>query len=226
MKKLITANDVRKHVEEQKNIIYVGVKTIITPAARDLANENNIQFSISEKKAEQIPETNKFSREQIEALVKNIDTTHLSANVNPDLIEKIVAEVMANLKKNNKPREMVKEADPCGLRLVRGDSVYLETFNTGKPEDQIKIRELFNLRECPKMSTGFMEIKNTVFDCKVKGDEICYIIQGTLECTVNGNRYLVQTGDVLYVPANSQVKYSALEKVKYFYVTYPAGSKG
>lgn len=225
LKKLITAADVKNCVAEQKNIIYVGPKTIITPSARDEANEYNIQFMVQEE-SQKVPVNSQFSREQIESLVKNVDTTQLSTNLSPALLEKIVSEVMCHLKKNNKPPEPVKEADPCGLRLVRGDSVYLETLNTGHPQDKVKIRELFNLKESPNMSTGFMEIENTVFDCDVKGDEICYIIQGTLECTVNGNSYLGHAGDVLYIPANSKVKYAAFEKVKYFYVTYPAGSKG
>ncbi|KJS86619.1 MAG: hypothetical protein JM58_06600 [Peptococcaceae bacterium BICA1-8] len=225
MKKLITAADVKSYAEQQKNTICVGAKSIITPAARDAANEYKIQFLVTEEPA-QVRGDNKFSREQIENVIKSIDTTHLSANINSDFIEKIVGEVMASLTKCKQPPEMVKEADPCGLRLVRGNTVSLENFNTGNSQDKVKIKELLNLKESPNMSTGFMEIENTAFDCDIKGDEVCYIIQGALECTVNGNRYLGQAGDVLYLPANSKVRYSAPEKAKYFYVTYPAGSKG
>jgi ethanolamine utilization protein EutQ len=224
LKKLITAADVKSFAEEQKSTICIGSKTIITPAARDAASEYNITFVMNEE-SQQVEENKKYTREQIESLVKSIDTKHLSPNIDPALIEKIVAEVMANLKKNLEPPEIVKEVDPCGLRLVRGDSVYLEAFNTGNSQDKIKIRELLNLKESPHMSTGFLELENSVFTTRSKGDEICYIIEGTLECTVNGNRYLGRAGDVLYIPDNSPIKYSTPEKVRYFYVTYPAGSK-
>ncbi|MFZ5945689.1 MAG: cupin domain-containing protein [Bacillota bacterium] len=224
MKKLITAADVKRYAEQQEATIRVGAKSIITPAARDAANEYNIQFVVCGEQ-EQAKGSTQYSREQIQQVVKSIDITNLSPNINPDFIEKIVAEVMATVGKCQKPPEMVKKADPCGLRLVSGNSVYLESFNTGKPQDKVRIRELFNLKESPNMSTGFMEIENTTFECDTKGDEICYIIQGTLECTVNGNSYIGQAGDVLYLPANVKIRYSARDKAKYFYVTYPAGSK-
>lgn len=224
MKKLITAADIKKYAEQQETTIYVNPQCIITPAARDAANECKINIIVNTERKIVGAET-KYSRNQVENLIKNIDTTHLK-NVNPALIKKIVGEVMATLIKSQQPPQIEKEADPCGLRLVRGDSVYLENFNTGNPQDDVKIKEILNLKESPNMSTGFMELDNTSFDCDIKGDEVCYIIGGTLECTVNGNKYLGKAGDVLFVPANSKVKYSTQDKVKFFYVTYPAGCKG
>lgn len=227
MKKLITAADVKNYSEQQKDTIFIDTNTIITPAAKDAANESRIRFVVKEdsEKVHQTQKNNGISMEQVEALVKDIDTTHFSAKINPELVQKIVIEVMANLEKCKRSPEIIKLADPSGLRIVRGESVKLETFNTGIPQDNIKIKELLTLRESPNMSTGFMEMEQTVCEFNNKGEEISYIIQGTLECTINGNKYLARAGDVLYVPANSKVSYSAHEKVKYFYVTYPSGSK-
>ncbi|MFZ7101276.1 MAG: cupin domain-containing protein [Peptococcaceae bacterium] len=224
MKKLITAADIRNYAEQKQATVYVGAQCIITPAARDAANDYQIRLITTEEPVRTAGEE-RFPREQIENLVRGIDTSNLSAAVSPQLIEHIVGEVMQTLAKCKQPGELVKEADPCGLRLIRGNSVHLENFNTGNPRDQVKIKELLNLKESPNLSTGFMELENTVFDWSLKGDEICYIMEGALECTVNGNRYTGQAGDVLYLPENSQVRYSAREKTRYFYVTYPAGSK-
>lgn len=198
-------------------MIFVGAKTIVTPAARDAAKEYNIKLIVNEE-PEQIEENNKVSKKQIGSIVKNIDLTQLSSNIHPDLIEKIVVEVISNLKKTKKLPELVKDVDPCGLRLIRGDSVYLENFNTGNSQDNIKLKELFDLKESPYLSSGFIEIENTVYDFEFKRDEICYVLEGNFRCIVNGNKYSVKAGDVLYIPANSKITFSVEDKVKYFFV--------
>lgn len=206
MKKLITANDVKKAAEAKKNTLYVEPGTIITPAAKDSANELNIR--IVEEDQPQLSQ----EATQVAAVGK--------AEITLEFITKIVKEVMASLPGLKQP-EMLKESDPSGLRLVKGNTVVCQKSNTGKASDKVYIKEILTKNESPHMTTGFMQLENTSFSREQKYEEINYITEGTLEITLNGRTYHGEAGDVFYLPKDTSITLSSPGKVNLFFVGYP-----
>ncbi len=208
MKTLISVNEIKSLASAGKKVLYVEPGTIITPAARDAAGEWGIVIKFGLEPQEQVKEPENVSDPVLQT-------------VSPELISKIVMEVMANLPQCH-PTEIVKEVDSSGIRLVRGNSVRCESFNTGNPKDKVGIKEILTIKESPNMCTGFMTLDKTSFDWHLMYEEIDYIVEGTLDITINGKTYRGKAGDVFYIPADSKITFSSSDQVKFFFVTYPA----
>ncbi|MCG8483152.1 MAG: cupin domain-containing protein [Clostridia bacterium] len=143
--------------------------------------------------------------------------------ITKEMISKIVKEVLTNIDDSNSSEPVLKkECDPSGLRLVRGNSVQLEAFPTGKEGDKVAYKEILNIKESPNMATGFLDIEESSFDWFLGYDELDYIIEGTLEITINGKKYSGKAGDVIFIPMNSAVTFSSPDHCKIFFATYPA----
>lgn len=208
MKALITAAEIRKAAENHDNTLYVAEGSIITPAAQDAAKEFGVDIIISPSPS--------LSQEDIANRLGPVKIP--SSNLDPDLVSRIIAEVMTCLKQSKQPSQLLKEADPSGLRIVKGDSVVLEDFNTGNPNDHLQIKELFNKKECSAFSVGFMAVETKHYTTTNSNDEIDFIIEGTLECSVEGRKYSVQAGDILLIPAHTKITLTADQKVKLLYI--------
>nr|WP_315989650.1 cupin domain-containing protein [Desulforamulus aquiferis] len=139
-----------------------------------------------------------------------------------ELIAAIVKQVLATLPRAKRAGELVKEVDSTGLRLVKGSSVVCEKLNTGRTDDGVAVKEIFNKKECPQMTTGFMTLEQTNYFCLMNNEEVYYLIDGTMEVEVKGNIYRGEAGDVFYLPKNTAVTLSTKEQAKIFFVTYPA----
>lgn len=211
MKRLVAVSDIKDLAGTGKKALYVEPGTIITPAARDAANEMGISISFGQEPEQVAPEA---------APVKVLPES-LPETICPDLIAKIVMEVIANLPQY-KPAEIVKEVDPGGLRLVRGSSIRRKTPKTGNVKDKVEIKELFTPGESPNLCAGIMILDRTSCRRNLSHEEIDYIVEGSLEITVNGKTYRGNPGDVIYIPADSSITFSSSGEVKLFFVTHPA----
>jgi ethanolamine utilization protein EutQ len=67
-----------------------------------------------------------------------------------------------------------------------------------------------------------MEMKETTFDWTLRYDEMDYIIEGTLDILIDGEKITGNAGDMIYIPKDSKIQFSAPKYAKFFYVTYPA----
>ncbi|MTI81609.1 MAG: cupin domain-containing protein [Firmicutes bacterium] len=204
-KQLVTAKDIEKIAGTGENVLYVQPGTIITPAAKDAAEE----FSV------QIKEESKGEPQQSIGVKDNTQT-----DVTPELIARIVKEVMASFQ-DGQAVEPIREVDSSGFQLVKGDSVVFGKFDTGTPNDSVGIKELLAKKESVNMTAGFMELDSTSFSYNQKHEEVNYVIEGTLDISINGTTYHGKAGDVMYVPKNTVVTFSTIDKVKFFYVTTP-----
>lgn len=211
MKILITAADVKKICDRQDKKLYVSPQTIITPAAKDTARECGVQI-VFENHLQAVPAA---GQPQVQV------PAPAPAAINPDLIAKIVQEVIASMHIVKTEALLDKVADPSGMRLVRGESVVLDDYPTGHRQDKIKMKELFSAKESPYMSAGFMSLEDTAFTNEPKYEEIAYVLDGTVECVVNGCKYIGWSGDTFYLPANTKITLSTMGKAKLFYVTHP-----
>lgn len=144
----------------------------------------------------------------------------LDMNISEDLISRIVNEVMGTLITEDK--QLKKPTEPDRVRLIRGDSVVYETFDTGNPNDQVTFKEILTIEECPNMATGFLKIEKSSFDWYLGYDELDYVIEGTLEITYNGKTYTGYAGDVLFIPKETPVTFSSPDHCKFFFAAYPA----
>ncbi|SDH20825.1 MULTISPECIES: cupin domain-containing protein [Clostridia] len=216
MKTLISVNEIKSLAGAGKKVLYLEPGTIITPAARDAANEWGI--TIKNGPAPQEPEVCCQPVKEETTLASE----PVVSSVSPEMISRIVMEVMAKLPQFCMP-EIVKEVDPkSGFCLVKGNTVACDTFDTGNPKDKVGIKEILTRRESPNMATGFMTMEKSSFDWHLGYEEIDYVVEGTLEFIVNGKKFTGHAGDVFYIPAGTDVTFTTPDKCKFFFVTYPA----
>lgn len=216
MKKLVTAADIKNC--GQNKTLYLEPGTIVTPSARDLAAEMGVAL-----KKGAPPECAVQAEASVaEAVEERCETVTKMNEISPDLIAKIVKEVLASIPGLPQAPGMAKEGDPSGVRLVRGQTVHCEPFNTGNPRDKVGLTEILNSKESPNLATGFMTMDNSAFDWRLMYDEIDYVVEGTLEIIVNGKKFSGQPGDVIFIPRDTTVTFSTPDKVRFFFVTYPA----
>lgn len=234
MKKLITAADIKSIPGAGQRVLYAGTDTIITPAARDTAAELGvtIQYGAAPELGITIQNgTATAAPADVQTPADSAGSVRTGVGCGPgralegisqELIARIVREVLGAMPGLRKEPELVTEADPSGVRLVRGESVKCEPFDTGKPNDKVGIKEILTIRESPDMAAGFMTLEESAFTWNLTYEEVDYIVEGTLDIIVNGKTYRGKAGDVFYIPRNTTVTFSTPDKAKFFFVTYPA----
>jgi ethanolamine utilization protein EutQ len=226
MKKLITAADVKKSIENGEKYMNIDSNTIITPSARDYASDNKIKF-IDKPIKKFNDETTCPEEKSLQQNLKEEDDTinkisQELTGVDRKLIEKIVKEVIAEKMLLKMTNSFQKECDPSGLRLIRGNTVKCEKFDTGNPDANVGLKDIVSTKESPNMGAGFMTIENSSFDWELCYEEFDYIVEGNLDITIDGKTYKGKAGDVFFIPKNSKITWSTKDYAKFFYTTYPA----
>ncbi|GAB6085141.1 cupin domain-containing protein [Alkaliphilus crotonatoxidans] len=213
MKRLIVAKDVEAIMKQGETEIYVDGNVIITPSARDLAKANGIAFTTTPP-IDPLKAVKKTS-----SPIDGIDNEMLITLFKAMMDQGLLQEMLNCLNIPSTP--YVSERDPGGFKLVRGNTVKMDEFDTGNPGAKVHCQELINKEEA-KMSAGFLTIENSRFDWKLAYEEIDYVIEGTLTVEINGKTYTAHSGDVLFVPAGARVVWGSPDKARIFYTTYPA----
>ncbi|WP_454055277.1 cupin domain-containing protein [Clostridium sp. Marseille-Q7071] len=214
MKKLICAKDVEALILKGEKTLYVDGSEIITPSAQDLAKNNGIVFTV----AAPAPKVQDLGVNKTPS-IDNIDSEMLLNFFRKMMDKGLLEEMLQCLKQKNLPFEA--ECDPNGLKVVRGNTVKMDVFDTGNPNAKAYFQELVSKKES-KMSAGFLVIENSKFDWELTYEEIDYVIEGTLTVEINGKTYTAYPGDVLFVPSGSKVVWGSPDKARVFYTTYPA----
>jgi len=216
VKTLISVNEIKSLASTGKKVLYIEPGTIVTHAARDAATDMGIALKYGTAPEE--PEVCCAPVKEVET----VSSEPVVSSVSPEMISRIVMEVMAKLPQFCIP-EMVKEVEPeSGFALIKGNTVTCESFNTGNPKDKVGIKEILTIKESPNLATGFMTMEETAFDFHLKYDEIDYVVDGTLEFIVNGKKFTGHAGDVFFIPNDTKVTFSTPDKCRFFFVTYPA----
>jgi ethanolamine utilization protein EutQ len=117
---------------------------------------------------------------------------------------------------------MEKHVDPSGVIHVKTSSVKCLPFDTGKAGDKVSLVDVVNASESPRLGIGVMEMTRTAFDWTLHYDEADYIIEGSLSIVINGNAITGNKGDIIFIPKESKISFSAKEYVRFMYVSYPA----
>ena len=204
MKKLVCAKDIEALGARGETVCYVDGDTIVTPSARDAAEERGIVFS------EQMPVSGAAGAAApgVQEIAAGQVVQVRQALVERGLLEDIF-----------KPFESERHGN--GLKVVRGGSVKMDVFETGTPGAKAFFQELVNKEES-HISAGFLVIDHSEFPWELTYEEIDYVIEGTLTVTIDGKKYTAHAGDVLFVPSGSKVIWGAPDKARIFYATYPA----
>lgn len=217
MKKLVCTNEVKAAAEKGQKQFCIDCNTIITPSAKDLAKQLGVEFTVDS------PTAGNHIAKDCGLQKKDSQETE----IDPDMIYQVVKAVLANrllagVAAPSPEMPFRADCDPkSGLKIVRGRTVKLETFETGDPSTNVDYREVVS-KDDSQMSAGFLTIEKSSFEWELCYEEIDIILEGSLSITINGETYHAHQGDVLFVPKSSKVTWSSAEYVKLFYVTYPA----
>ncbi|MGG7165538.1 cupin domain-containing protein [Clostridium ihumii] len=214
MKKLICAKDIETLIVNGKKAFLIDGSEIITPAAKELAVNNQIVFTTEDLK-EEVQSTEKKETSNLE----NIDSEMLMKLFKAMMEKGILQELIECLKPKNALFDA--ECDENGLKVVRGNTVKMDVFDTGNKDARVYFQELVSKEES-KMSAGFLIIEDSKFEWELTYEEIDYVIEGTLTVEINGKTYTAHKGDVLFVPSGSKVVWGSPDKARLFYATYPA----
>lgn len=132
------------------------------------------------------------------------------------IVRQVVSELVAQ------KRDVVKNVDPSGVMSINFDDIKLDKFDTGNPSDKVFLKDVLSLEESPRLGCGVMQMDESAFDWTLKYDEVDYVVEGTLEVIVNGRKTVANAGEIIFIPKNSSIVFSAPEHARFIYVTYPA----
>jgi ethanolamine utilization protein EutQ len=117
--------------------------------------------------------------------------------------------------------------DKSGAVVVRGSSVALGRFEAAGPTRNVGLADVVTGKDGAPMTAGFMSWnREDSFPWKLDYDEIDYVLEGVLHVGIDGRTLQAKAGDVLYLPRGSQVVFGTPNRVRVFYVTYPADWAG
>ena len=218
MKKLVCLKEVEDLCKKGLKVFNIEEGTIITPSAKDFAKNNSIEFVVG-CQCSNVPQNTPQ---------EPVCNSGSKAPIDSDLIYSVLQKMISNgnfnefLGKFMKEQNYLSETDPCGFKVVRGNTVKYEALDTVNPADAGKVyyQELIGADSGSPMNAGFMTIERCNFDWDVAIHEIYYIIEGTLTVTIDGKVYTAYPGDSIYAPKGSKVAFGSPDKVKVFYVTY------
>lgn len=134
-----------------------------------------------------------------------------------DIIRQVIREELQ--KDQGAPRRQV---DPSGVIGMGLEGLVLEKFPFPIESDRVKLLDLVDLEESPRLGAGLMELDNTSFEWTLTYDEIDYVIEGTLDIVIDGRTVRAEAGEVIFIPKNTKIHFSTPNKTRFLYVCYPA----
>lgn len=220
MKKLICAKDIEAVEKQGQKIFYIDDNTIITPSAKDAAKASGIEFSTgtpdSDCDCNQKKACEPKACEPMQACEGGIDS---------DMIYKVFQAMMekgllTGMFEGISSKPYVSETDCGGLKVVRGNTVKLDVFDTGNPDHKVFYQEIINATDGCSMNAGFITIEGCTFDWETTCEELYHVVEGTLTVTVNGKVYTAQPGDSVFFPKGAKLAFGSPNKMKAFYATH------
>ena len=87
------------------------------------------------------------------------------------------------------------------------------------------IKPFVNTKMGASMAGGVNFLNNASVPWDLTCDELIFCHQGTFRLVVDGQDYVLNPGDLMYVPKDNHVKYEADQKCVIFYAAYPVNWK-
>jgi ethanolamine utilization protein EutQ len=210
MKKLVCAKEIETLNKQGKKVFYIDDNTIITPSAKDAAKAYGIEFSSECNCCEE--KTSEPAKACGGEFDSNMIYTVLKTMMDKGLLK--------GLFDNAPSQPYISETDCGGLKVVRGNSVRLDVFDTGNPEHKVFYQEIINATDGCSMNAGFITIEGCTFDWETTCEELYHVVEGTLTVTVNDKVYTAQPGDSVFFPKGAKLAFGSPNKMKAFYATH------
>lgn len=217
MKKLICLKEAEEFIKTGNKVFHVDKSTLCTPSAKDAFKNAGVEVVIGECTCTGT-EAKEAACGSDKAAYNGIDSEliykALSAMFGSDKLNSILEKFMCEQK-------YLSETS-SGLKIVRGSTVKMDKLDTGNPADDGKVyyQELISASDSSPMNAGFLTIEDCCFDWEVTIHEIYYVIDGSINVTIDGKLCTASAGDCLYAPKGAKVKFGSTGKVKVFYATY------
>ena len=110
------------------------------------------------------------------------------------------------------------------MRILKASSIKTEPFVT-LPEGDLGLVDLFAQAEGAPFSAGVCEIRaGDAVDFDYDNDAaVCFMAEGSIFLTENGERRDLAAGDVFYIPQKQGlvVSFASESYGRFYYVTYP-----
>ena len=87
------------------------------------------------------------------------------------------------------------------------------------------IKPFVNTKMGASMAGGVNFLNNVSVPWDLTCDELVYCHQGTFRLVCDGEDYVLNPGDLMYIPKDNQIKYEADDKCVIFYAAYPVNWK-
>ena len=116
-------------------------------------------------------------------------------------------------------------ANDCPVKKIPVPSLDVgpeHRMDTGRAGDRVWTRDLFTLREAPRLGCGLMVMEDTTFPWTLHYDEMDYVIEGRLDILINGHTVSAGPGEVIHIPKDSSILFSVKGKARFLYFVYPA----
>lgn len=138
-----------------------------------------------------------------------------------NFLEGIIREVIKEeLEKSDDAPKI--QRDPSGVMGIDPKTVKLEPFPFPVDAKRVSLADLFTVEESPRLGAGIMELDHTSLDWTLTYDEVDYVIEGTLDIIIEGRKVSAGPGEVILIPKDTKITFSTPDKVRFFYVVYPA----
>lgn len=196
MKKLICSKDVELFLEKGLKELEIEKGTIITPSAKDIIKNNEINVVIKEKKLKS-NNNESIDMDKVMELFKVVSKD--------PVLQKAIIKMLL------KEEKFQEEIDPTGFSLIKGKTVkYDKVFNNLNVYSQ-------NLIDTDDQIVGFLKIDGDAFIKKTKSKGNLYVIEGELEILLNGRKFFIEKGDLIRVPENINLKIESKGESKLLY---------
>ncbi|EOL43423.1 hypothetical protein [Enterococcus caccae] len=191
MKKLICAKDIETLHSNGDQVILIDKQTIITPSAKDLADEYQMTFK------------NKVSEN-----LKSLDgTQEITKEDLVNMLKKLLNEAGITGFEDS-PFEYQKHKN--GLKIIRGSTVKLSPISA--TNENVCYQEILTSEES-NLHLGILEINNSHFCEEDTLESINHVISGELSLTIDKTTFKASKGDIIFVPRHSAIHWSTPNKV-------------
>ena len=117
--------------------------------------------------------------------------------------------------------------DPSGVIAVRGSTVELAKFAAAGADKNVKLADVITGKDRSPMTAGLMSWgRLDSFAWTLDYDEVDYVLEGVLQIGIDGRIVEGRPGDVVFIPKGSKIIFGTPNRVRVFYVTYPADWAG
>lgn len=193
MKKLICEQDIKLLAEKGETCCQIDKNTVVTPSARDAADAAGISFCCGESAPAAEAGVNQLTPELIRSVVEGLIAR---GRLPADFCERLMAAGVP----------YCCEQDESGLKIVRGNTIRMDELLSGNPRVRYQ-----RLTDKAGAAAGILEIDHDTYQRTKDGNEIAYVLEGSLTVTIKGNTYSAGRGDCLFVPGNISVTMSSLD---------------